>query len=175
MGMIADGKTFAITQMAHVPRLSMAMNKAARKVIAPAVMIGCGIAGVTVISFVLYQGYYGIGSYNFGTGALKGIGNLNAAGFGRLAVSRVQEGQFGTDWTRVMFMVVGGGITALLYHLRYRFTGFPLHPIGFTISAMVEMQDNAFSIFLIWAIKSLILKIGGWSSIAGPPPSSWAC
>jgi hypothetical protein len=144
-------------------------------VIAPTVMIGCGIAGFTVISFVLYQGYYGIGSYNFGTGAFKGIGNLNAAGFGRLAVSRVQVGQFGTDWGRIMFMVVGGGITALLYHLGYRCTGFPLHPIGFTISAMVEMQDNAFSIFLIGAIKSLILKIGGLEQYRRTAPSSWAC
>ena len=61
-------------------------------------------------------------------------------------------------------MGAGGAFTAGLYYLRYRFTGFPLHPIGFTICGMVEMADNAWSLFLIWSVKSLILRIGGLES-----------
>ena len=39
--------------------------------------------------------------------------------------------------------------------------GFPIHPIGFTICGMVEMQDNSFSIFLMWGVKTIIMKLGG--------------
>lgn len=162
--LIADGKTFTMAQFAHVPRLAMGISKRSRKAIAPAVMGGCIVGGVAAISFILYQGYHVMGSYNFGTAAFKGVGSLNAVAFGRLAVTRIQDGTWGTDWTRMLFLGIGGTVTALIYFLRYQFVGFPLHPIGFTISAMNEMQDNAFTIFLIWAIKSLILKVGGLES-----------
>jgi len=124
--------------------------------------LGCILGGSSAIIYILYQGYHVMGSYNFGTSAaFKGVGSLNAVAFGRLAVTRIQDGTWGTDWTRMLFLGIGATVTGLLYFLRYRFIGFPLHPIGFTIAAMNEMQDNAFTIFLIWAVKTLILKIGG--------------
>jgi hypothetical protein len=160
MGLVADGKGFAMTQMAHVPRFSMAMAKRSRKAIAPTVITGCILGAAVVIGFVIYEGYYGVGSANFGRTTFKGVGSLNGAGFSRLAVSRLQEPNH-TDWIRIGFMGIGGVFTAVLYYLRYRFIGFPLHPIGFTICGMVEMQDNAFSLFLIWSAKTVIMKIGG--------------
>jgi hypothetical protein len=160
MALVADGKGFAMTQMAHVPRFSMAMAKRSRKAIAPTVITGCILGAAVVIGFVIYEGYYGVGSANFGRTTFKGVGSLNGAGFSRLAVSRLQEPNH-TDWVRIGFMGIGGAFTAILYYLRYRFTGFPLHPIGFTICGMVEMQDNAFSLFLIWSAKTIIMKIGG--------------
>ena len=161
MSLVADGKTFATTQMAHVPRLSMAMAKRSRKAVAPTVLIGCLLGAAVVIIFVIYQGYYGIGSANFGRTTFKGIGSLNGAGFSRLAVSRIQGDVLFTDWNRFLFMGIGGIFTGTLYFLRYRFPGFPIHPIGFTICGMVEMQDNSFSIFLMWGVKTIIMKLGG--------------
>jgi hypothetical protein len=161
MSLVADGKTFATTQMAHVPRLSMAMAKRSRKSVAPTVLFGCLLGAAIVIVFVIYQGYYGIGSANFGRTTFQGVGALNGAGFSRLAISRIQGDTLFTDWTRVMFMSVGGIFTGTLYYLRYRFPGFPIHPIGFTICGMVEMQDNSFSIFLMWGVKTIIMKLGG--------------
>ncbi len=161
MSLVADGKTFACTQMAHVPRLSMAMAKRSRKALAPTVLAGCFLGAAAVVAFTIYQGYYGVGSANFGRTTFKGIGSLNGAGFSRLAVSRISEGTALTDWNRVLFMGGGGVFISGLYYLRYRFLNFPIHPIGFTICAMVEMQDNAFSLFLIWGVKSIIMKIGG--------------
>jgi len=161
MSFSADGKTFACTQMAHVPRLSMAMAKRSRKALAPTVLFGCLLGVATVVGFVIYQGYYGVGSANFGRTSFNGIGSLNGAGFSRLAVSRIQEDTKFTDWTRILFMGAGGVFITVLYYLRYRFTGFPIHPIGFTICGMVEMQDNAWSLFLIWFVKTIIMKVGG--------------
>ena len=162
MSLVADGKGFAMTQMAHVPRFSMAMAKRSRRSIAPTVLGGCLLGAAVVIGFVIYQGYYGVGSANFGRTTFQGVGSLNGAGFSRLAVSRLQDAatKF-TEWNRLGFMGIGSVITAVLYYLRYRFTSFPIHPIGFTICGMVEMQDNAFSIFLMWATKSIIMQLGG--------------
>ena len=161
MSLVADGKTFATTQMAHVPRLSMAMAQRSRRSVPPTVLMGCIIGAAVVVMFVIYQGYYGIGSANFGRTTFQGVGSLNGAGFSRLAISRIQENTQSTDWNRLMFMGIGGTFTAILYYLRYRFPGFPIHPIGFTICGMVEMQDNSFSIFLIWGVKTIIMKLGG--------------
>lgn len=161
MSFAADGKTFACTQMAHIPRLSMAMAKRSRQSLGPTVLIGCMLGVAAVVGFTVYQGYYGVGSANFGRTTFQGIGALNGAGFSRLAVTRIAEGTKYTEWVRVGFMGMGGVLIAILYYLRYSFTGFPLHPIGFTICGMVEMQDNAWSLFLIWCVKTVILKIGG--------------
>jgi hypothetical protein len=162
MSLVADGKGFAMTQMAHVPRFSMAMAKRSRRSIAPTLLSGCILGAAVVIGFVIYQGYYGVGSANFGRTTFQGVGNLNGVGFSRLAVSRLQDAatKF-TEWNRLGFMGVGGLVTGLLYYFRYRFINFPIHPIGFTICGMVEMQDNAFSLFMIWSVKTIIMKIGG--------------
>ena len=136
-------------------------GKAQRKAVAPTVLIGCLLGIAAVVGFVVYQGYYGIGSANFGRTTFKGIGSLNGAGFSRLAVSRLQSDALFTDWPRFLFLGIGGIFTAVLYYLRYRFPGFPIHPIGFTICGMVEMQDNSFSLFLIWGVKTVIMKLGG--------------
>lgn len=67
----------------------------------------------------------------------------------------------GTDWTRIFFLGVGSLFAGLLVLLRYRFPGFPIHPIGFTISASSTLRNTALTIFLVWVLKSLILRIGG--------------
>ncbi len=167
---VSEGKTFAITQMAHVPRLGMAMARRSRRILAPAVLLGCGIGLAAVVAFTLYQGYHGMGSYNFGTHSFKGIGVKNAAGFSRLAVGRIQEGVSGTDGYRLLFMGMGGAFVALVYFLRYRFPGFPINPIGYPICAMVDMQDTVVTIFGIWFIKSIILKVGGLESYRRAAP-----
>lgn len=156
-----DAKTFAMTPMAHVPRLSMAMNPGSRKVLAPSVMVGSLIGAATVIGFILYFGYQVMGSYNFGTVSFRGIGALNLAGFNRLAAGRIQAGAMGTSWDRIGFMGAGAALSGVLFFLRYRFPGFPIHPIGFTISASAPLQNTTLTIFLVWALKSIVLRVGG--------------
>ena len=88
-----------------------------------------------------------MGSYNFGTVSFRGIGALNLAGFKQLAVGRIQAGTMGTSWDRIGFLGVGAAFTGLLFFLRYRFPGFPLHPIGFTISASAPLRNTTLTIF----------------------------
>ncbi len=57
--------------------------------------------------------------------------------------------------------IVGGFFgTALLLFLRARF-GLPLHPIGFLGASTHAVHSLWFSIFLGWAIKSVIQRYGG--------------
>ena len=156
-----DGKTFGMTMMAHVPRLSAAMRPESRRPLAPAILAGSLLGALTVIAYVVYAGYHATGGLNFGHVSFEGSGDLNAFGICKFTASRVQQGVFGTDWTRVYYLGVGAVFTALLFWLRYQFPGFPIHPIGFTISAAAPLQNTGFTIFLIWAVKSLILRIGG--------------
>ena len=45
--------------------------------------------------------------------------------------------------------------------LRYRFPAWPFHPIGFAAAPVYPVNNMVFPIFIAWALKSIILKVGG--------------
>lgn len=155
-----DAKTFAITTLAHVPRLAAVVPTERRRAFVPAIAAGALIGATTVIAFTLYQGYYGIGSYNFGVVSFNGSGD-GAVGSWTYTANRVHAGTMSTDWNRVRFLGIGAVFTGILLYIRYRFPHFPIHPIGFTISSSGVLRSSFFSIFFSWAIKTLVLKFGG--------------
>ena len=155
-----DAKTFGMTAIAHIPRLGEAMNHRVRRRIVPAVLSAALVGFITVTAFTLYQGYRVTGSYNFGVVAFNGSGD-GAVGIWGLAASRIQAGSLQTDWSRIGFFGIGAGVVGLLFYLRFLFPGFPLHPLGFTIAASAITQNIVVSVFIIWAIKSVLMRIGG--------------
>lgn len=155
-----DAKTFAMTAMAHIPRLGEAVNKRLRRQIAPAVLAAAFVGFVTVIITILYQAYYVSGSYNFGVVSFNGS-NDGAVGIWRLTANRIQAGSLTPDVGRITFFGVGALIVGLLLYARYVFPGFPLNPLGFTIAANAITQNVFVSIFIVWAIKSIIMRVGG--------------
>ena len=74
------------------------------------------------------------------------------------AVARMQTPE-GPHWANWAYTAMGGGIMTLLMVARQRFPWWPLHPLGFPISA--NFGTMFFSVFLAWAIKSVVLKYGG--------------
>jgi len=58
-------------------------------------------------------------------------------------------------------MSVGFASTLFLTAMRMRFIFWPFHPAGYAVSAGWAMGCFWFSIFLSWAAKSIILKLGG--------------
>ena len=61
-----------------------------------------------------------------------------------------------------MFFGIGGLIAGWLLVMRYMFTWWPLHPIGLIVGPFADpIRGSAFSIFIAWACKLLILKFGG--------------
>ena len=64
-------------------------------------------------------------------------------------------------WTGWGFFAGGGAMMMLLTWARQRLLWWPLHPIGFPVGANYLMNHIWFSVFLAWALKSLILRFGG--------------
>ena len=61
-------------------------------------------------------------------------------------------------------MAVGALLTWLLFALRMRFLGWPLHPLGYALTGTLQTgyaNKMLFSIFLGWALKALTLRFGG--------------
>ena len=57
---------------------------------------------------------------------------------------------------------VGGAVMAVLTLARQHFFWWPLHPLGYVVSASTYLTNHiSFSVFLAWLVKALILKYGG--------------
>lgn len=67
----------------------------------------------------------------------------------------------GTDTLKLSYMGGGMFLTAALLFLRYRYTWFPINPIGFPVAMVGQVTWTVCSIFIGWLIKFLILKLGG--------------
>jgi hypothetical protein len=51
--------------------------------------------------------------------------------------------------------------TLLLSVLRLRLPWWPLHPVGFTVGYVYPVRVTAFTVFLVWVTKSIVLRTGG--------------
>jgi len=65
------------------------------------------------------------------------------------------------DLARLACLGIGALIMLLLTLAYYRLTWWPLHPLGFPMYSTWNIEITALTIFLVWLIKSLILRIGG--------------
>tara|TARA_Y100001960_G_scaffold93143_1_gene100343 strand:- start:39 stop:563 length:525 start_codon:yes stop_codon:yes gene_type:complete len=62
---------------------------------------------------------------------------------------------------KLSFFGIGAMVMSLLTFMQYRFPWWPLHPVGFAISAIWMIRNQAAAIFVSWAAKSLIMRFGG--------------
>ena len=102
----------------------------------------------------LYLGY-AHGAYNFNSWKIN-----SAAPKVLNDVVVYMQSPFPTDWEKLQFFWIGAGVMAVMTFLRYRFSGWPIHPIGFAISSTYFSYRMTFSIFLAWAFKWIFIKIG---------------
>ena len=70
-------------------------------------------------------------------------------------------GQSPFDINRIIFFSIGAGLFGLLTFLRYRFSWWPIHPIGLTISAADNNKSLVMPVFIVWVAKSILLRLGG--------------
>ena len=155
-----DGKTLGMTALANVTRLGHEMDIRGRRKLVPVVLSGVLIGTAAVVVFTLYEGYHAFGSFNFGVTTFTGSAN-GPAGVWQISANRIQQGTSGTDWNRLMFLGIGGLFTALVLYLRVQIPTFPISPVGFAISSSGVLQSSLLSILLVWAIKPIVLRMGG--------------
>ena len=59
------------------------------------------------------------------------------------------------------FFLLGGGLVMALTFARYALAWWPLHPIGFAVTASQSIILPFFTFLMAWLIQTLILRIGG--------------
>ena len=67
----------------------------------------------------------------------------------------------GPDWARLTHLGIGAAVMLLLSFLKYRFVWWPIHPIGLCFAGGWAISSCAFTIFVTWLLKLILLKIGG--------------
>jgi hypothetical protein len=62
----------------------------------------------------------------------------------------------GTSWMAGAF-----GFTLLCNAMRRRFLWWPFHPAGYPLAVSFAMDYFWFAVFVAWALKAFVLKVGG--------------
>jgi len=150
----SDLKSIFMAAAAHAAKLRD-MVRAHKKAIVMAIWIAVLVSFATSIPYTLNIAYEH-GAYNFGRWIFTGGSTTPFE-----SVVQKMRNPFGTFWKGLTFLGIGGVVMAGLLFMRYRFVWWPIHPVGFTIASILPIRLSAFSIFLAWAAKAIILKIGG--------------
>jgi len=99
---------------------------------------------------------YATGGYNFGEWVFSRGGQVP---FDTI-VNKIKAGQ-GVQLWYYAFFVIGVLATTLLTYLRHRFPWWRLHPLGFSIASVGQVQWTMFTLFCAWGIKRVMIRIGG--------------
>jgi len=148
------GNTFGASTLAHIARMGAELKLRTRALFG-ATAFALILSLVVSALFTLHLGYkhgaYNFNVYTFNAGNVVIYKNI---------VDKMQN-PFGASPDRLMFFGIGAVITGLLSLLRYHFLRWPLSPIGLTVFTTGVIQRQAFTIFVTWLVKSLLLRIGG--------------
>ncbi len=139
---------------AHCAKLSEALQAKRRSVsraVALAVILGMGVS----IPWTIYLGY-AHGAYNFETWIFTNGGPRPFT----YIVDKMRN-PFDVDWARITFLGIGGGAYFILNLLRTRYAWWSLHPIGLTLASAWPIKMTAFSLFVGWLCKFIIVRMGG--------------
>lgn len=142
-----------LSALAHIAKIGEFIRRDRRRLFL-AVALSYVTMSIFAVSLTLYWGY-SKGADNFGHPFVHSGVHLYPD-----TISKIKK-PFGADWSRIAFFGVGAVVMAAMTLARYRLPGWPLHPIGFTISGTDLVRNNVALIFIAWAVKSLILKTGG--------------
>ncbi len=153
-GWYGDMKTTLMPALAHSARLFDALSGRKRQFLWP-LAIAMAVGTAASVWFIIFMGYRD-GAFNYG-GQLSG--ELSRWPW-NIAVERLRN-PVTTDYRKIGFFFVGIAFTAILYALRYRFPGWPLHPLGLAAGASYPVTNVVFPLFLAWGAKALILRLGG--------------
>ena len=110
-------------------------------------------AGIIHLWLPYNRGALNMYSYAYWGNPLWGFQNNVAA------VERV--GGQNIDWSSLVFFGVGITVTIFLVIMRAMFWWWPLHPLGYAVSASWTMIVFWFPVLVAWAIKQPLMRYGG--------------
>ncbi len=74
------------------------------------------------------------------------------------------------NWNAIYNTLVGFSATLLMFFIRTRWLAFGLHPAGWAVAKSWSGRMFWFSYFLGWAIKTILLRIGGYKMMQRAKP-----
>ena len=155
-GWHGDVQSVFMPSAAHAARLDH-ITRGARRMgfaIALAVLVGF----VSAIWYLLYLGY------TYGASNLRDWYFMGGSGIARMAFSgviRQISTPAGTDWGKLFYAGIGAVSYSLLALGHYRFHWWPLHPVGLAVAPLWMTRLCAFSVFVAWLTKVVLLRFGG--------------
>ncbi|MDA0712074.1 MAG: hypothetical protein O3B73_17895, partial [bacterium] len=156
---VAASTSHALAWMLFMPAVSQALKvfdriSANKRTLLWPLVWGLSAALAINITLVLYLGYT-YGAYNFTEYPFT----LYAPRLydGIVTVLKTPEP---ASWERLLLFGVGGTIMLVLTGLRYRFPGWPLHPVGFIITTTSILHEMT-SLFIVWMFKAIVVRVGG--------------
>jgi hypothetical protein len=126
-----------------------------RRLLLFCVTVGVFAGLVTSVWFTLHLGHTH-GAYNFSR--LFFNGNPKAVFSTTLGQMRTPGAP---ELSRVLFFGIGAGLMGALTFLRYRFSWWPIHPIGLAVAAADNVYSLAMPVFMAWAAKAVVMRVGG--------------
>ena len=113
------------------------------------------VSSLTLLIWAAYEH----GGVNLERGFFSG----GASNFARYKISNPVSFATTPDiiWPRALWTAVGGAVMGGLILLRHHFLWWPLHPLGFVVSASTISSQAWFSIFIGSLVKAIVLKYGG--------------
>ncbi|MFP4055314.1 MAG: DUF6785 family protein [Candidatus Brocadiia bacterium] len=124
----------------------------------PALGVSAVVGLVVSVVFIIGMAH-GKGAANFGSWTFRVADGMGDRCFG-MAVRQIAQGR-GPDTGRLGCFGAGAGLMAALMVLKYRFAWWPLHPVGLAVASVWTIRRSALSLFLAWAVKTMLLRVGG--------------
>ena len=149
-----DIKSFFMPAVAHASKLSDSL-KLNRKTVITSVALALVAGVVTSMWYTLTMGY-AEGAYNYGDWIFRRGSETPYD-----AIVKKMRNPFDTGWGKLGVMAGGGLVMGVLSYLRYRLSWWPIHPIGLPVAYTLPVRLSWFSIFIAWAAKAVILRLGG--------------
>ena len=153
-----NNKGFSLPAASHTARLASALGGRSARRLGRTALVGFALALVASVVVTVWLGYRG-GAYNFASYEFRAA---NQWPFNN-TVTQIKEMASGVPYQKwaLVFFLVGVVVTALLTVLTYRLPWWPLHPAGFTVAFAWSVRTAVMSVFVAWAVKAVLLRIGG--------------
>jgi len=141
----------------HAGKLSESTGTSART-LGRALLVGVALSIVVGSLSTIYLGYktgaFNFNSYGFTTANQDVLNYIPTQIRAKAEPWNPKVGQYG-------FLAFGFVMMGVLTAFSYRLSWWPLHPIGFVVPLAFPVRASALSVFVAWAAKSVILRIGG--------------
>lgn len=155
-GCFGDVESIFMPSAAHGAKLNELIGE--RRGLAVAMAVAVLTSFVATIWLILHLCYeHGAGNFTswfFQPGA-------GAGGIAFDVAARQIRDPWPVDTGKLTYFGIGAVAYVALALLQYRFHWWPLHPVGMTVATTWMVRRTAMSVFTAWALKTVILRIGG--------------